>query len=372
MKNILIIGGYGNAGREIARLLLPSHSDISITIAGRNESRAVQCAETFRTAFPGRSVQATALDIRDTVRLLDLVAESDFVVNASGTPQYMQSFIEVLLKTGKDALDTQLATGVKHQVLQEFEGQIRDSGICYITDAGFHPGVPAALARYAALKMGRIEKANIYSAMKIDWKRIQLSEATWEEFLGEFADYRTDRYLNGQWESTGSTQYFPYDFGPPFGKLYCMPMHLPEMEGLPNVLPGLRETGFFVSGFNPVTDYLVLPVVMLILKYLPKGYWKHATRLFRWGINLTKPPYGIMLAADCAGYEGSTKRKGTLTLFHEDAYVMTAAPVVACLGQYFEAESKRPGLWLQADFVEPLDFIHRLKSLGIKVEEKIE
>jgi hypothetical protein len=149
-----------------------------------------------------------------------------------------------------------------------------------------------------------------------------------------------------------------------------MPMHLPEMESLPRSLPDLQETGFFVGGFNPLTDYFILPLVMLMLKFLPKGYWRYAARLLRWGINQTKPPYGIMLAADCTGRDGNTKKEGTITLFHEDGYVMTAAPVVACLEQYFGRDQRMPGLWLQADFVEPVDFMNRLKSLGISVEEK--
>lgn len=371
MKQILIIGGYGNAGRQIAQLLLQARSDTNIVIAGRNEERARQCADALRAVFPERGVQAARLDVLDSAHLFRLVSEADFVVNASGTPLLMETFIQALLQTGKDGLDTQLSTSAKHRVLEKYAEQLKTAGICYITDGGFHPGVPGALVRYAALKMERLEKANIYSAMKVNWRSFELSKETWEEFMGEFSDYRTECCRDGKWQKTGSMEYFSYNFGPPFGKQNCMPMHLPEMEALPKLLPGLRETGFFVGGFNPITDYLILPVVMMMLKYLPKGFWKYAASLFRWGINQTKPPYGIMLAADCVGYEGNTRREGTITLFHEDAYIMTAAPVVACLEQYFEAENKRPGVWLQADFVEPLEYINRLKSLGIRVEDKL-
>ena len=371
MKTILVIGGYGNAGGEIVKLLLVHFSDLEIVIAGRNEKRARQCADAFQTSFPGSKARAARLDIQDADQLLGLLAEADFVINASGTPQLTEPFIQALLQTGKDALDTQLATSAKHQILQKYAAQIKAAGICYITDGGFHPGVPGALVRYASLKMEQLEKANIFSSMKIDWKRINLSAETWEEFLGEFADYRSDYFLHGKWKRAGSTDYFPHDFGRPFGKQYCMPMHLPEMESLPRELPDLQETGFFVGGFNPLTDYFILPVVMLMLKFLPKGYWRYAARLLRWGINQTKPPYGITLAADCTGRDANTKKEGTITLFHEDGYVMTAAPVVACLAQYFGRGQRMPGLWLQADFVEPVDFMNRLKSLGISVEEKI-
>lgn len=371
MKTILVIGGYGNAGREIVKLLLEHTADLEMVIAGRNGKRAQQCADSFQSTFPGKLIQAATLDIQDADRLRQLVSAADFVVNASGSVPHTERFLQALLDTRKDALDTQLATAEKHETLQRYAQKLQAAGICYITDAGFHPGVPGALVRYAARQMERMEKANVFSAMKVDWKNIHLSKETWEEFLGEFSNYRTDCYRAGKWQQAGSMEYFPYDFGQPFGQQYCIPMHLPEMISLPKALPDLRETGFFVGGFNPLTDYVILPMVMAILRYLPKGYWKYAARLFRWGINQTKPPYGIMLATDCVGYERNIKKEGSIKLFHEDAYVMTAAPVVACVEQYLEMENKRSGVWLQADFVDPLSFINRLKSLGIRVEENL-
>ncbi|MBP8240458.1 MAG: saccharopine dehydrogenase NADP-binding domain-containing protein, partial [Saprospiraceae bacterium] len=150
MKTILVIGGYGNAGREIVKLILAHFSDLEIVIAGRNEKRARQCAEAFQTSFQGSKVQAARLDIQDADELLGQLAEADFVINASGTPQLTEPFIQALLQTGKDALDTQLATSAKHQILQKYAEKIKAAGICYITDGGFHPGVPGALVRYAA------------------------------------------------------------------------------------------------------------------------------------------------------------------------------------------------------------------------------
>ncbi|HRF42003.1 MAG TPA: saccharopine dehydrogenase NADP-binding domain-containing protein, partial [Saprospiraceae bacterium] len=120
MKQILIIGGYGNAGRQIAQLLLQARSDTNIVIAGRNEERARQCADALRAVFPERGVQAARLDILDSAHLFRLVSEADFVVNASGTPLLMETFIQALLQTGKDGLDTQLSTSAKHRVLEKY------------------------------------------------------------------------------------------------------------------------------------------------------------------------------------------------------------------------------------------------------------
>lgn len=49
-KNILILGGYGNTGSKIAYLLL-QHSDVNVTLAGRNITKVNKLADELNNQF---------------------------------------------------------------------------------------------------------------------------------------------------------------------------------------------------------------------------------------------------------------------------------------------------------------------------------
>jgi saccharopine dehydrogenase (NAD+, L-lysine-forming) len=60
-----------------------------------------------------------------------------------------------------------------------------------------------------------------------------------------------------------------------------------------------------------------------------------------------------------------------MTLSHPDGYFFTAVPVVACLKQIIEGNSKKTGLYTQGEIVEPVQFMEDIKRMGIELEEKL-
>lgn len=56
-----------------------------------------------------------------------------------------------------------------------------------------------------------------------------------------------------------------------------------------------------------------------------------------------------------------------MTVAHDDAYFLTAAPAVACLLQVFDGAMRKPGLWRQGNLVEPVRFFADLAHLGVRV-----
>ena len=51
---VLILGGYGGAGRSISRLLL-QETDCDVVVAGRHEAKALDLSERLNAEFPGRA-----------------------------------------------------------------------------------------------------------------------------------------------------------------------------------------------------------------------------------------------------------------------------------------------------------------------------
>lgn len=370
MKTILIIGGYGNTGRLIARLLLGQRRNIHVLIAGRNLEKAQALADDLNTAIGAVRASAIRLDVADPKSLDEALPQCDLVVNAASTLAHTRTYAEAILRHQKDGLDIHLSSPEKWTVLNALRDRFRQSGIVYITDGGFHPGVPAALIRYAARQMDVLEKGNVYSAMRIDWGSLEFSRETMDEFVEEFRHYESGILRGGQWKNPSMWKTFSFEFDPPFGKQYCVPMYMRELGELARQLPGLQETGFYVTGFNPLVDYVLSPVVFAGVKTLPPRLHSPLVNMFVWGLKRTKPPYGVQLVADCEGKCDGAPMAFRLTLFHEDGYVLTAVPAVACLLQYLDGRLNQPGLHLQGNAVEPERFLKDMERMGIQVTEK--
>jgi saccharopine dehydrogenase (NAD+, L-lysine-forming) len=88
----------------------------------------------------------------------------------------------------------------------------------------------------------------------------------------------------------------------------------------------------------------------------------------KWGLDtFSKPPYGTVLKIEAQGEKESKDKAVNVSIYHEDGYMLTAIPVVACLLQYLDGSLKKPGLWTQANIVEPNRLIMDIERLGADV-----
>jgi len=369
-KTILILGGYGNTGQLIAQLLL-QETDLRLILAGRSEEKAQSVAAHLNSSFPGKRAIGIRVDASDTASMKRALQGIDLVLVASSTARYARETAIAALEAGIDYLDIQYSTQ-KINALKSISTEIEKAGLCFITDGGFHPGLPAALVRYAALSFDRLEKANIGSVIKVDWSQLNMPDETVHELIEELNDFVPLKYKDGQWvkvKMLGMGDFLTMDFGGEFGRQYCAPMFLEEMRLIPELIPSIQETGFFVGGFNWFVDWLVMPIATASLKMWPKKALKPMGKLMKWGlIKFSKPPYGTMLKLEARGEKSGQQKSLELILSHADGYVLTAIPVVACLLQYMDGSVQKPGLWTQANIVEPVRFFQDMKRMGVEIK----
>jgi saccharopine dehydrogenase (NAD+, L-lysine-forming) len=149
----------------------------------------------------------------------------------------------------------------------------------FITDGGYHPGLPAAMIRHvcsryninhhhhqqqqqqqqqqqekpeedeahqatssstsspsSSFSNNHLANAFVTSLMRVDWKNLTFSTETETEFIQEMMTAKPSIYRKGQgWVDLGMSAYTKpliADFGTPFGKQECIPMYMPELDDM--------------------------------------------------------------------------------------------------------------------------------------------
>ncbi|HEX5748270.1 MAG TPA: saccharopine dehydrogenase NADP-binding domain-containing protein [Archangium sp.] len=365
---LLILGGYGNTGQSIARLLL-KETDCHVVLAGRDLARAEAMARALASKHGSERVSAVRADAADPSSLRQAMEGCRLAVVASSTPAYAGQVARAALDTGTDYLDVQVSTA-KLGALSALEEDIRRAGRCFITDGGFHPGLPAVLVRYAGSRFEHLTRAEVGSVIRVEWARLDIGATAIEELVG-LAGSQILEFQKGTWRPARWTAMWTprtMDFGPVFGRQYCVPMFLEEMRSLPELYPGLRRVGFYVGGLNWFVDWVVFPLAWLAMRVWPRRALRPMARLMHWGLcRFSRPPYGTLLKLEADGLVRGTARHLELTLSHADAYELTAIPVVACLLQYLDGTARRPGLWLQAHVAEPERMLRDMERMGVAI-----
>jgi saccharopine dehydrogenase-like NADP-dependent oxidoreductase len=364
-NRILLVGATGYAGRKLAHCLL-TDTDATIILSGRSRTKLDELRSILHSHDLAHRTEFLELDAGD----FDSAAltEFDLLVNATAEGPHNTSLIQVCLDRRADWIDLQM-TNELLEPSAELRKKIERAGCCFVVQAGFHPGIIAALLRYAARQMDVMDHAVVGSAIR-DRTGLPFTSGV-EELVESFRDYKSEMYKDGRWQKLKFADYPHIEFGHNFRKLLTYPVEMPELRRLPELLPDLKTTGFFVAGFNWFADYLVTPLTMLGSRIAPRQTVSVLGRLLSWSTRtFARPPYGTIVQVDARGQLDDRPVRLRLSLFSEDAYVLTAVPAVAMVKQMLQKEFQ-PGVHLMGLCCDPVELLADIERTEISVTQQL-
>lgn len=362
-KHIIVLGGYGGVGKTMSRNVL-KHTDLNLTIAGRNLDKAEKFADNLKNEFPDRQIFAVYADVENKDSLIDAFNDIDLVIVTTTTPEYMNSIAEAAIETKTDLIDI-LVRGDVVDKLNNYRERIINNNRIFITQAGFHPGLPAPFIKYAKDKFDDYQTADVVMVMNSIFEK---PEST-HEIIHEIGESSGKILKNGVWKKSSYKDALKIKFSDKFGTRQCYPLQMREIYPLEKEL-GIKNMGVYSSGFNSFVDNFVFPLIMF-LQLIKKGMGTNICgKLMHWGIHKYydgKPGVEFKLLAK--GIKDKEEKNYSLVAHSPDAFEFTALAVIACLKQYLENSINKPDLYLMGNVVNPNRIINDLKQMGVRIEE---
>ena len=360
MSKIFILGGYGYTGKLLAKHLL-AQTDVEITISGRNLDKA----KSFADELNNPRVTVRQADASNFDSLMQALQGINLCLVAAPTTHHAETVVRACIAARVDYLDVQFSSK-KLNALYAAEEKIKQAGLCFITEAGYHPGLPAVMIRYAATKLDVIESALTAGYLSIN--NIPYTEAV-DELMEGFLEYQAQIYKHGAWIKPTSWDSRSFNFGEDIGRRTCYSMFFEELRAIPSMYPSLKEMGFYISGSNWLIDLILTPIIFIGLKLAPKRGIRPLGKLMWWGMGKSKPPYMVALKVEAKGQLNGRQAEVQARIAHPDGYELTAIPVVAYLLQYLDGTARREGVHMMGHIAEPVRLFKDMQRMGAEIIE---
>jgi saccharopine dehydrogenase-like NADP-dependent oxidoreductase len=286
---VLILGGYGKFGGQLAELLCDERR-LTLIIAGRSQAKAsVFC----RKLPPGAAREAEAVD-RDgdvEVRLKEIAP--DIVVDASGPFQgygddpYRVANAAVAI--GCHYVDFADGSDFVHGIAQ-FDEAARNAGLVVLSGVSSFPALTAAVVRHLSSDLVRV--SSIFGGIApTPYAGVGLSVVS---AIAGYAGQEVSVRSNGEVRSAYAlTETRHYTIGPPglvpLDRLVFSLVDVPDLESLPELWPDVR-TVWMGAGPVPAIIHRMLRGLAYLVRWgvIPSlapfsRVLFHANNILRWG-----------------------------------------------------------------------------------------
>lgn len=354
-KHILIIGGYGKAGTQVAKLLV-KHSCHAITLAGRNTQRAKKTAKDLNREFTSNQAYGIGLNLSNTSYLKKVLPLYDVLIVCSPFPENLDETIKAIVSAGITYIDI-IPGKDKKQLFEEHQSVLRSKEITCLLEAGWEPGLPALLARLAHQKLNRKTQDVEIHAVYRDRSMPPGSIAD----IMTHAKLEQNVFKDNEWKQVSMNNTTTMSLPQPFGKITGFPTELAELRQLPYEL-NLNSLQLFQGGHNIVSDTILFLWMALGLRRSPLLF-NAGVKLFRWANKKFTTPESAGVIKVMASNEEKT---ASITASNMDLYLATAIPVVASI-LLIDEEAIPAGVGFMGHQLPVNETVSLVKEMGIPI-----
>ncbi|MFQ4134850.1 saccharopine dehydrogenase family protein [Nodosilinea sp. PGN35] len=248
MQRVLIIGGCGRIGSNIAKDIL-AHTDAAVTITGRSPQQGLAVQQRL-----GSRVEFHPLDLGSPPELQAAVAQADLVVHSAGPFHYRDAqVLHTCIEQKVNYTDVSDERSFTRKALA-LHPEAEAAGVTAVINSGVFPGISNSMVRQGVEALDEATSIQLsYIVAGSGGAGVTVMRTT---FIG--LQHPFDAWLDGRWQSVKPyTARETLEFPAPYGRASVYWYDMPEAITLQQTFP--------VS--SVITKFGVVP-----------GFYNHATR----------------------------------------------------------------------------------------------
>jgi len=216
---ILLLGSYGNLGKEILKLLCDK--GLNVTILGKNENLLKQQSK--------ENVEYVC----DTIENFDGYSNFNLVINCTNNINYQENLLKKIEKADTSFFDCHSPAQINYNLLEKY----KFSKNTYVFDCGATSFLPF-------LQMLKVEnELSILAHFKTCWSNRNLSQQNIDEYLTihESNQILDCTLVDGNWIPTSTSQQKKFDIG------YVNPIPNYELKVAKENFSNINTAGFYMQ-----------------------------------------------------------------------------------------------------------------------------
>ncbi|MGP1385437.1 MAG: saccharopine dehydrogenase NADP-binding domain-containing protein [Thainema sp.] len=365
MKRVLIIGGCGRIGSNIARDIL-THTDAEVTITGRNPQLGMAALERL-----GSRVQFQVLDLSQPQQIRTAVEKADLVVHSAGPFHYRDAeVLRICIEQGVDYTDVSDERSFTRRALAQSDAA-KAAGVTAVINTGVFPGMSNSMVRQGVEALDEADSIQLsYIVASSGGAGVTVMRTT---FIGLQRPF--EAWVDGSWQSIKPyTERETLEFPKPYGRAHVYWYDMPEAITLQETFPVksvITKFGVVPDFYNHATWMMAhwLPGAVLrspkTVEFL--AHVSHSMTSISDRISGT----GVAMRCDIKGQKDSQPTHYVSTFAHESAAVATGLGTGSIAELMLAGKINQPGVY-PVEQVLPTDlFQATLQPRQLEVQEQI-
>lgn len=361
MRPVLILGGYGNFGKRIARLL--TRQDIAVIIAGRDQAKA----EAMQKSLPPSLVEVAVFDAeKDLSEQLDILKPA-VVVNTCG-PFQTSDYTIAKICAAKGVHYIDLADGRDFVTgITALDEEAKRHDVAIISGASTVPALTSAVVEHYLPQFSEIDLLKFGIA---PGQKAERGLATTKAILG---------YVGKRLKPCAG---YPVRYGwqdlyvqtyPEVGKRWMANCDIPDLDLLPERY-GIKRIRFSAGMENPLVHLGIWGLSWLVRAGLPLNLARYSRALLeasKWFDFLGSADGGMHVVLEGRDKAGALlSRKWFIIALDGDGPYIPTIPVIVLVKKLIRGEFASPGAMACVGLISLEEYLHELEHLKVSTYEQ--